>query len=271
LELWLYSSYAGNTSGTEESLGINIQLPINNHHDKKYKMKKTVAVLGATGQTGKLVVQRLLEQDVSVRVLSRSVPKAQKMFGSSVEIIEGDLVEVRDLKALVSGVAHLFAVHGADRFSGGRGYELVDFGGMDKALDSIPAEQKTHIIYMSSCVDYEHDPPPSSPFNQPLYWKRLTERMVQGSGHPYTIVRPGRLNNNKGGSLHIVAEQHDAGGGNISREDVAELMLQAMQHESAKGKVFEAYNIAVIPTNDWKRFFSELQTDVYAINKEGSS
>jgi uncharacterized protein YbjT (DUF2867 family) len=34
-------------------------------------MEKLVAVLGATGQTGKLIVQKLIEQDIQVRVLSQ--------------------------------------------------------------------------------------------------------------------------------------------------------------------------------------------------------
>jgi hypothetical protein len=36
-------------------------------------------------------------------------------------------------------------------------------------------------------------------------------------------------------------------------------MVQAMNFESAKGKVFEVYNVASAPTNDWEDFFSGLQ------------
>jgi uncharacterized protein YbjT (DUF2867 family) len=86
--------------------------------------------------------------------------------------------------------------------------------------------------------------------------------MIQQSGHPYTIVRPGWLNNDKGGELQIVAEQGDRGDGRITREDVAEVMVQAMNFVSAKGKVFEVYNVAVTPVNDWHHFFFELQPEV---------
>jgi hypothetical protein len=37
----------------------------------------------------------------------------------------------------------------------------------------------------------------------------------------------------------------DQGDGNITREDVAEVMVQTMNFESAKGKVFEVYNQAL--------------------------
>ncbi len=206
-------------------------------------------------------MQKLLELGLHVRVLSRDLAKARELFGNSVEVIAGDLVEVRDLKALVTGATHLLAAHGADRFSGERRYELVDYVGMDKALDSIPAGQATHIVYLSCCIVYKSALLSSTHLGQPLYWKRLTEDLVQRSGHPYTIVRPGRLNSSKSGSLQVVAEQLDLGGGYIAREDVAEVMVQAMQYENARGKTFETFNVAVLPARDWNKFFSELKAD----------
>jgi uncharacterized protein YbjT (DUF2867 family) len=95
-----------------------------------------------------------------------------------------------------------------------------------------------------------------------LYWKRRTEQLIQKSGHPFTIVRASWLSNNKGDRLRINAEQGDQDDGNITREDVAEVMAQAMNFESAKGKIFEVYNGTGAPSNNWKYFFSELQPDV---------
>jgi hypothetical protein len=39
-------------------------------------------------------------------------------------------------------------------------------------------------------------------------------------------------------------------------------MVQAMNFESAKGKVFEVYNVTGARTKNWDNFFSELQPDV---------
>jgi hypothetical protein len=55
----------------------------------------------------------------------------------------------------------------------------------------------------------------------------------------------------------ITAGQGDQGDGNIIREDVAEVMVQAMNFESAKGKVFEVYNVAGAPANNWENFFQD--------------
>ena len=45
-------------------------------------MDRLVAVMGATGRTGKHIVEKLLEKEIRVRILSRDLPKAKKMFGN---------------------------------------------------------------------------------------------------------------------------------------------------------------------------------------------
>ena len=155
------------------------------------------------------------------------------------------------------------AAHGADNYPGDKGYELIDFEGMKKALDSISPGQLLHIVYMSSIYVERSNPPMDFP-GRPLYWKRRAEQLIQESGNAYTIIRASWLNNNHGGILGINAEQGDQGDGKITREDVAEMMVQAMHSESAKGKVFEVYNVPGTPINNWDNFFSKLQLD--AIN-----
>jgi hypothetical protein len=44
----------------------------------------------------------MIEQNCHVRVLSRNRAMARQVLGSGIEIIEGDLIEVKDLKSLVS-------------------------------------------------------------------------------------------------------------------------------------------------------------------------
>jgi hypothetical protein len=53
----------------------------------------------------------------------------------------------------------------------------------------------------------------------------------------------------------------DQSDGKITREAVAEVMVQAMNFESAKGKVFEVYSVADIPTYDWENFISGLRPE----------
>lgn len=220
-------------------------------------MKKRVAVIGATGKTGRRIVHKLIEQNIPVRVLSRNAAKAKKLFGDRVEIIEGDLVASKNIKALVDGVTHVFTAQGADDSPLENGYELIDFGGTKKMLASIPKGQHPHIIHMSSIYVERPNPPVDFP-GDPIYWKRKAELALIKSGHPYTIVRPGWLNNLKGGQRRINAEQGDTGDGKITRDDVAEVLVQAMHVKSSEGKIFEIFNGAGAPVSDWKKFFSAL-------------
>lgn len=224
-------------------------------------MEAIAAVIGATGKTGKHIVQKLIEENIPVRIFSRNLSKAKKMFRDSVEIVEGDITKMNDLRKLVGGVRYLFAAHGADNEQGDRRYQLIDFGGIEKALQSIPAKQKTHIVYMSSIYVERKNPPYNFP-GEPLHWKRKAEQLIQASGSAYTIVRPGWLTNDKGGRLRISADQGDQGDGKISREDVANVMVQAKNFESAKGKTFEVYNVEGVPVRNWNTFFSRLERDV---------
>ena len=59
------------------------------------KAKKLILVVGATGGTGRLVVQRALEMQMQVRVFVRNVTKAQEMFDPTrVQIQAGALDDV---------------------------------------------------------------------------------------------------------------------------------------------------------------------------------
>jgi hypothetical protein len=67
---------------------------------------KKVAVTGATGQTGRLVVQELLNRDVQVLAMVRSLDKAKEIFpdeSSNLEILKCDLTSKTDIQQALEG------------------------------------------------------------------------------------------------------------------------------------------------------------------------
>jgi hypothetical protein len=67
---------------------------------------KKVAVAGATGQTGRLVVQELLNRDVQVLAMVRSLDKAKETFpdeSSDLEILKCDLTSETDIQQALEG------------------------------------------------------------------------------------------------------------------------------------------------------------------------
>jgi len=69
---------------------------------------KRILVLGATGTLGGPVAHRLHDDGFKVRVLTRDEEKARRMFHHEVEVVIGDIA---DLKSLEHGLEGCFGVH----------------------------------------------------------------------------------------------------------------------------------------------------------------
>lgn len=84
---------------------------------------KEVFVTGATGLLGSSIVRILLDQNIKVKILARSVEKAKKLFQSSfVEIIKGDMLNIDNFAMHLKGCDTLFhcAAYFRDNYKGGK-------------------------------------------------------------------------------------------------------------------------------------------------------
>ena len=76
-----------------------------------------------------------------------------------------------------------------------------------------------------------------------LQWKRKAELYLIDSGRPYTIVHPGGLINEPGGERELVLGVDDSQAGTesrtVPREDVAEVMVQALLNDGYRGRSFD--------------------------------
>lgn len=77
----------------------------------------TILVTGATGRVGRHVVQQLVARGAAVRVLVRDPSKAD--FPASVQVVQGDLLDIDSLRAALTGVSTLFLLNAvaADEFT----------------------------------------------------------------------------------------------------------------------------------------------------------
>jgi uncharacterized protein YbjT (DUF2867 family) len=69
----------------------------------------TILVIGATGRVGRHVVEQLATRGADVRVLTRD--RAKATFPASVEVAQGDLLDIDALRAAFSGVSTLFLLN----------------------------------------------------------------------------------------------------------------------------------------------------------------
>lgn len=187
-----------------------------------------VLVAGATGGVGQLAVAQLLAQDYSVRVLTRSAAKAQKLFGDRVAIAEGDIQQPATLPAATEGVSAILCCTGTTAFPSSRwqfefeqsesgfaqaiGWAKVLFDadyrrqqaqnspyqvdaiGVSNLVAAAP-QSISRFVFVSSCGIERKDQLPFSLLNAfgVLEAKQQGEQAILASGLPYTIIRPARL------------------------------------------------------------------------------
>jgi uncharacterized protein YbjT (DUF2867 family) len=145
-------------------------------------MSAPVLVVGATGQLGTAVVDRLRAAGLPVRALVRpSSPRAFEPDG--VELAFGDLRDPESLVAACQGVERVVATANAVVPRGPASFDEVESTGYDNLLDACKAEGVRRILYMSVAET------PLDKSVTTFRLKRQIENRIRGSGLAYSIFR----------------------------------------------------------------------------------
>ena len=144
-----------------------------------------ILIVGASGRLGNVVVQHLLAQGKSIRVMTRNPLGLAHLQQQGVEIVSGDL---RDRASLVSGCQGVEQVLAAAHALDGKGDnnpQTVDDMGNRHLIDAAKAAGVKHFIFVSV-----QGASPDSPLEF-FRIKYRTEEYLQASGLSFTILRPG--------------------------------------------------------------------------------
>jgi len=146
-------------------------------------------------------------------------------------------------------------------------------GGFALQVESIKAygNYRPQFIMVSSAgvtrpgrpgINLEEEPPAVRMNDQLggiLTWKLRGEDSVRSSGIPYTIVRPCALTE-ESGDKPLIFDQGDNIRGKVSREDIAELCVQALEEPKACNVTFEVKETENSNgSKDWETLFGRLQ------------
>jgi uncharacterized protein YbjT (DUF2867 family) len=195
-----------------------------------------VLVIGATGRTGRRVVDRLATRGLRVRALVRDPARGRELLPDSVEQIAGDLRRPETLASAVAGAGAIVVSTsgGSDRDNSA---VLIDYFGTEHVMREAARAGVDLVVFVSSIYatrpDYYLDVEPSS-----LGWKARAEEVVRASGVPYCIVRAGWLTDGPGGAA-LALSQGDVGEGQLTRSDLAAVCERMLFLDSARGKTFE--------------------------------
>lgn len=224
-----------------------------------------VLVVGATGKTGGAAVEQLVAQGTwRVRAMVRDPAKARP-FPAGVHVVTGDLRDAASLAAAVQGARYVISAAGSTggEWFGDNAPEKVDFEGTRNLADAAKAAGVRHVCLVSSMGVTHPEHPLNKRLNNILDWKLKGEAALRASGVGYTIVRPGGLRDEPGGTQGVQAMQGDTleNEGTIPRADVAAACVAALTTAAAAGVTFELIGAPGTPPPDWPRVYAGLAKD----------
>lgn len=197
---------------------------------------RPVLVTGATGRTGRLIVERLIERGLPVRALVRNKANGHGPLPAGVRQFVGDVRNLTTLAAPMAGAGSVI-IATAGGVEHHNSAELVDYFGTSNLIRQALASHVNRVIFISTigATRPEHylDVEPTS-----VGWKAQAEELIRASGVPYCIVRAGWLRDAAGG-FPLFVSQGDTADGWISRTDLAEVCTRLLLLPGALGKTID--------------------------------
>jgi putative NADH-flavin reductase len=206
-----------------------------------------LVVLGATGGTGLEIVRRAVDQGHSVTAFVRSAEQLTP-FLDRITVRQGDLLNgdelaeaIRDHEAVLSGFGPRLPISKTDEDLLHR-FALTLTRAMQHAGVRRVVVESTAFLFKDSVM------PPTYLFGR-LFFSGVVvdasamEQVLRRSELDWTIVRPPKLTDNPYTGRYRVREGHlPHFGFSISRADVADCFIKAVEDPATIGKVLGASN-----------------------------
>jgi uncharacterized protein YbjT (DUF2867 family) len=224
------------------------------------KPKGTVLIAGATGLIGRDIARKIREAGYTVRGLTRNVDKARREFGEAYDWVAGD---VRDYAALVraaAGADYVVSSINGDTRTGPLGPEFIDFAGNRNLIDAAKAAGAKHFVLISSATSGPQADQSLNPASGYVRWfKTKAEAYLRASGLPYTIVAPGRLKYEPGGTVGIrLLARKDYDISTITSGDIGLVVADALTNPAARGKAFALRNDPALAPGAWQAMLAAM-------------
>ncbi|KAL9242644.1 hypothetical protein vseg_016627 [Gypsophila vaccaria] len=232
---------------------------------------KKIFVAGATGSTGKRIVEQLLAKGFGVKAGVRDIQKAKSTFSDNpaLQIVKADVTEGADklAEAISDDSEAVICATGFQRSWDPLAPWKVDYYGTVNLVEACRKRGiKKFILISSILVNGAAMGQLLNPayiflnvFGLVLVAKLQAENYIRKSGIDYTIIRPGGLKNDPP-SGNIVMEREDTlSGGSISRDQVAEVAVEALSCPEASYKVVEIIAKPEAPKRSLEELFAAIK------------
>ena len=200
-----------------------------------------VAIAGGHGQIALHLSRMLSERGDRVRGLIRNPDHADDLrrVGAEPVVLDLERATAADVAGAIDGADAVVFAAGAGPGSGAARKETVDYEGAVKLLEAAQAVAAQRYVIISSMGA---DDPPDADGDDDVFAvylgaKARADEALMASDRAWTVVRPGRLTNDPGTGRVALARQ--VGRGEVPREDVAAVVVAALDDDRTIGQVFE--------------------------------
>jgi NAD(P)H dehydrogenase (quinone) len=191
----------------------------------------TIAVTGATGHLGSLIVRSLSGRGHAVVAIARDAAKAEPLRAADVEVRVADYSSPEGWDAALAGVYRLILVSGSEVGQRLTQHTTVVEAAKRAGVQWVGYTSAPHADTTTLVLAPEH---------------KATEEMLAASGLPWTFLRNNWYTENYVGQVAPAAESGElvgsAGNGRVasaSRQDYAEGAVAVATGEGHEGKVYE--------------------------------
>jgi nucleoside-diphosphate-sugar epimerase len=235
-----------------------------------------VIVAGATGQTGRRILERLAAMEATKQVIGgvRNVVSATKTLGEASTVVRGAMIQnvaavdtttttkvtLQQLDVVLDSVDQMANnMKGANSLIIATGFipgnplkmnqaaHAVDNVGTCHLIDAAKKAGITKIVMVSSILtngrNWGQEKSPgfvvTNAFGNVLDEKLVAEQYLRNSGIDYTIVRPGGLKAKPPSGALTISAEDTLNSGEVSRDLVADVCVASLSDPKASNRVLE--------------------------------
>ncbi|TKD68231.1 SDR family oxidoreductase [Pseudalkalibacillus hwajinpoensis] len=199
-----------------------------------------VLIVGANGQVGKHLVSFIQDhKELEAKVMIRKEEQASYFNDLGAETVVVDLEEdINAIAKAAEGVDAIVFTAGSGPNTGADKTVLVDLDGAVKTMKAAEEAGVKRFVMVSS-FDTTREAIQSAPSSFAPYVaaKHYADEWLKTTDLDYTIIHPGALTNDEGiGKVNAASKVER---NEISREDVASVILATLENDATIGKEFQ--------------------------------
>ncbi|NJL40303.1 MAG: NAD(P)H-binding protein, partial [Leptolyngbyaceae cyanobacterium SM1_4_3] len=107
-------------------------------------------VAGATGETGRRIVQELVQRNIPVRALVRDLEKGRQILPAEAELVLGDVLQPESLRGAIADCTVLLCATGASPSLDPTGPYKVDYEGSKNLVGAAKVAGIEQFVFVSS-------------------------------------------------------------------------------------------------------------------------